>query len=119
MNFLYLREGWRVSFLEADCKTSLRKKLVFAFPEKIIDLAKRGGADFTSASRADIDYAINIGRGEHMAESHSGAVPTPSLTQESFCLTSSRALPHSIPGSSKARTTLHPASVRREILRHR
>ena len=55
--------GWYVSFLEADCKTVLRKKLAFAQPEKIFDLAKRGGAEFGECVRADLQRGIEIGRG--------------------------------------------------------
>jgi hypothetical protein len=62
MNFM-LREVWLISFLEPDCKTSLPVKLNFAIPEKIFDMAKRGGADMTSASRADLENAISKGRG--------------------------------------------------------
>ena len=62
MNFV-LRDGWSITFLEADCKTSLKRKLHFATADKIIDLASRGGADLTSASRCNLDYAISIGRG--------------------------------------------------------
>jgi len=63
MNFM-LREGrWWTTFLEADCKTSLNRKLYFINSDKIIDMARRGGADLTSASRCDLDYGISTGRG--------------------------------------------------------
>jgi hypothetical protein len=62
MNFM-LRDVWLISFLEADCKTSLPVKLNFAIPEKVFDMARRGGADMTSASRADLENAISKGRG--------------------------------------------------------
>lgn len=63
MNFMLIRDAWQISFLEADCRTSLRKKLRFAIPEKIFDMARRGGADLTSASRCDLELGISIGRG--------------------------------------------------------
>ncbi len=63
MNFLALHDGWRVTFLEADCRTSLPRRLMFATEEKIIDAAKRGGAEFTSATRCDLEHAIQNGRG--------------------------------------------------------
>jgi hypothetical protein len=57
------RQGWHVSFLEPDLKTSLRKHLTFASEKKIVELATRGGADLNLESRASIDHGIAIGRG--------------------------------------------------------
>jgi hypothetical protein len=57
------RNGWHVSFLEEDLKTSLRKHLTFASEEKIIELAQRGNADLNLESRAAIQHGIAIGRG--------------------------------------------------------
>lgn len=62
MNFM-LRDAWHISFLEADCKTSLPVKLNFATQEKIFEMARRGGADMTSASRADFENGMKMGRG--------------------------------------------------------
>ena len=63
MNFMLVRGGWHVAFLEADCKTSLRRKLVFHEPAKVMELAMRGGADRTSADKQAIEYAFTVGRG--------------------------------------------------------
>ena len=63
MNFMHRPGGWSVAFLEADCRTSLRRKLVFATEDKIFDLAKRGGAELTSEARSMLEHGINIGRG--------------------------------------------------------
>ena len=63
MNYAHMKEGWRVTFLDADCKTPLPKRLTFASSDKIVQLAKNGGADFTSASRCDLENGIQIGRG--------------------------------------------------------
>ena len=45
MQFTLAKEGWRVSFLEEDCKTSLPRKFIFQNEVKILDLARHGGAD--------------------------------------------------------------------------
>ena len=60
-----MRRGnaWCISFLEADCKTVLRRKLAFAQPEKIFDLAKRGGAEFGECVRIDLQRGMEKGRG--------------------------------------------------------
>jgi hypothetical protein len=63
MNFMLAGGAWHVAFLEAVCKTSLRRKLSFAIPEKILDMARRGGAELTSATRCDLETAIRTGRG--------------------------------------------------------
>ena len=57
------RNGWHVSFLEPDLKTSLRKHLTLASEEKIVELAERGNADLNLESRAAIQHGIAIGRG--------------------------------------------------------
>jgi hypothetical protein len=59
----FLRHGWYVQFLEENLKTPLRKKLTFADPAKIIELARRGGALKESETRAHLDYVIQKGRG--------------------------------------------------------
>jgi hypothetical protein len=46
----FLKSGWQVQFLEPDLKTPLPRKLTFADPEKIRELARRGGS---WASRID------------------------------------------------------------------
>jgi hypothetical protein len=57
------RDGWHVSFLESDLKTSLRKHLMFTSEQKIVELAERGNADLNLESRAAIQHGIGIGRG--------------------------------------------------------
>jgi hypothetical protein len=56
------RKGWHVAFLESDLTTSLGKQLTFADPQKIVELAKRGGAKITSEDRAMLAHGIEIGR---------------------------------------------------------
>jgi hypothetical protein len=63
MHFLNMAKGWYCQFLMDDLKTPLRRKLTFQEPEKIFDLAKRGGAEFTSADRQALEYGIQMGRG--------------------------------------------------------
>jgi hypothetical protein len=41
--YFVLRDGWHCQFLEADLKTPLPKKLFFTDPQKITQLARRGG----------------------------------------------------------------------------
>lgn len=62
MNFMH-RNRWTVSFLEADCRTSVGRCLTFSDPDKIIDLAQRGGATLDLATRQGIEHGISIGRG--------------------------------------------------------
>jgi hypothetical protein len=59
----FLRCGWQVQFLEADLKTPLPRKLTFANPEKIREIAKRGEARGTSEARQLLEHAIDVGRG--------------------------------------------------------
>jgi hypothetical protein len=40
----FLCRGWQVQFVEADLKTPPPRKLTFADPEKIRELARRGEA---------------------------------------------------------------------------
>jgi hypothetical protein len=61
--YFFKRGGWQVQFLEADLKTSLPRKLTFTDPEKIRELARRGGAWRDSESRQMLEYAIEVGRG--------------------------------------------------------
>lgn len=63
MSFQRLPKGWQVAFLEEDLRTSLRKKLSFHDEQKLVDLAKRGGACFDLAGRQAIENGISIGRG--------------------------------------------------------
>lgn len=63
MNFMLRGECWFVAFLEADCRTSLARKLRFTTEEKIYELAERGGAEMTSEARSMLAHGISIGRG--------------------------------------------------------
>lgn len=57
------RSGWYCQFLEEDCKTPLPKRLNFKDPQKILELAERGGAILNLEGRQAIDHAIRNGRG--------------------------------------------------------
>lgn len=59
----FLRQGWHVQFLEADVKTPLPRKLTFADPDKIRELARRGEAWGTLETRQMLEHAIENGRG--------------------------------------------------------
>ena len=62
MNFM-LRDSWHVSFLEADCRTSLPLKLTFAHSDKILEIHERWGADRLLDDRQAVEHGIEIGRG--------------------------------------------------------
>jgi hypothetical protein len=62
MTFFY-RQGWQVQFVEADLQTPLPRRFIFADPEKIRELARRGEAMGTSEARQTLEYAIQAGRG--------------------------------------------------------
>jgi hypothetical protein len=62
MNFMESRNGWRVSFLEADCTTVLARKLTFADPDKIRIMHQRFGSQLLDDKNA-LTHGINIGRG--------------------------------------------------------
>jgi hypothetical protein len=49
MQFMLAKDGWSVSFLEEDCRTSLPCHFVFQSELNILDMARRGGADFNLA----------------------------------------------------------------------
>jgi hypothetical protein len=59
--YFFKRGGWEVQFLLADLKTPLPRKLTFADPEKIRELARRGEALGTSESRLMLEYATRWG----------------------------------------------------------
>ena len=63
MQFMLMKIRWLCQFLEADLKTPLRKKLTFQTPDKVMELAMRGGADTALASRQGIDYGVSMGEG--------------------------------------------------------
>lgn len=62
MNFMNSSGGWYVSFLEADCKTSLPLKLNFAKADKILIMHERFGSPLLEDRHA-VDHGIEIGRG--------------------------------------------------------
>lgn len=62
MRFTF-RQGWRVTFLEADLKRTLPRSLTFADPDKIRQLARRGEAIGTSEGKLMLDDAIAHGGG--------------------------------------------------------
>ena len=62
MNFMR-RDGWSVTFLEADCKTSVGRRVAFTDPDRIIELAKRGGVTLDLSTRQAIEHGISMGRG--------------------------------------------------------
>ncbi len=62
MSFM-LRQGWHCQFLEEDLKTALPKKLALLNQDKIIELARRGGAVLNLEAEQAIRHAFEIGRG--------------------------------------------------------
>jgi hypothetical protein len=56
--YFFKRGSWEVQFLLPDLKTPLPKKLTFADPEKIRELARRGEALGTSEAKQMLEYAI-------------------------------------------------------------
>lgn len=59
----FLRGGWYCQFLEDDLKTSLPRTLTFQSSDKIMAMAKAGGAAKQLEDIAAIDHAIAVGRG--------------------------------------------------------
>ena len=62
MSFM-ARNGWHCQFLEEDLKTSLPKKLAFLSQDRMIELARRGGAVLNLETEQAIRHGIEIGRG--------------------------------------------------------
>jgi len=62
MSFM-LREGWHCQFLEQDLKTALPKKLALLSQDKILQLARRGGAVLDLEAEQAIRHAFETGRG--------------------------------------------------------
>jgi hypothetical protein len=62
MSFM-LREGWHCVFLEADCKTSLPRKLNFKDERKIFEIAERVASGPNLETRQALEHGIEIGRG--------------------------------------------------------
>jgi hypothetical protein len=63
MLYQQMHAGWQVSFLEQDLKTSLARTFIFQDKQKVIEMAKRGGADCTLAGRQAIEHGLQNGRG--------------------------------------------------------
>ena len=63
MHFMETHKGWCCQFLMEDLRTSLRRKFVFQDSQKIVEMAQKGGADFTSADRQALEFGISRGRG--------------------------------------------------------
>lgn len=59
MNFM-LSNGWHISFLEGDCRTSLPLKLTFADADKIREMYERFGSERTLADRAAVEHGIRL-----------------------------------------------------------
>jgi len=57
------RQGWYCQFLEADLKTSLPLKLNLDCPEKLIEMAERGGGLPNREADQMLRYGIEMGRG--------------------------------------------------------
>jgi hypothetical protein len=58
-----MRDGWRISFLEADCKTSLPLQLNFVSEDKIREMHTRYGASHVLEDQQGLEHGISIGRG--------------------------------------------------------
>ena len=63
MQFVNGEQGWRVTFLDRDLRTALPRTILIQDEQKIIDMARRGGADWTSADRETVEFAIRQGKG--------------------------------------------------------
>ncbi len=59
----FCRAGWQVQFTEADLKTPLPRRLTFASPDKIRQLARKGEALGDAESRQMLEAGIATGRG--------------------------------------------------------
>jgi len=57
------RDGWHVYFMLPDLQTHLPLKLTFSDPQKIVEMALRGGMDTGLETRAALEHGISIGRG--------------------------------------------------------
>jgi hypothetical protein len=62
MYFMH-RDGWHCQFLEEDLKTPLPKTLTFQSPDKLMELAERGGAAMNLEGRQALEGGIRSGRG--------------------------------------------------------
>jgi hypothetical protein len=62
MQFMSMN-GWHCQFLEKDLKTPAAKPLILGSAEKIMELARKGGADMKLEDVQAIEHAIQMGRG--------------------------------------------------------
>jgi hypothetical protein len=61
--YFFLRGGWCVQFSEGDHRKPLPRTVTFLDPEKVVEVAERGGALPDLAARQALDSAIEKGRG--------------------------------------------------------
>jgi hypothetical protein len=62
MLIMFARGGWSVTSLEEDLKTSLPRRFLFQTDVKILDMARRGGAEFGLAGRHRSGSMMESGR---------------------------------------------------------
>ena len=62
MNFVSVKDGWQITFLEHDCRTKLAMELTFADSDKIREMSQRNGSQ-VSADICSMEYGISLGRG--------------------------------------------------------
>ena len=62
MHFM-LANGWYCQFLEQDLKTTAGRPLTLSSPEKVLEMARRGGAAMKLEDIQAIEYGISTGRG--------------------------------------------------------
>jgi len=66
--------SWFCQFLEADAKTQLPRKLNFADPEKVRELARGAEARGDLESKQALEHGIETARGGVGAEVDAGAI---------------------------------------------
>jgi hypothetical protein len=66
--------GWKVQFLDADCRNTYPLRLRFEYPDKILEMFERWGADRDLKDRQALEFHLQRGRGklwlELAAEEH-------------------------------------------------
>ena len=55
MHFILVHRGWYCQFLKDDLRTPLRRKLTFSDPQKLLEIAQRGGADSALADKQALE----------------------------------------------------------------
>lgn len=63
LKFLRVDGLWRVSFLEANLRTPLRRRFSFTHDDKILEMAQRGGAELQLDDRQALDHGLKAGAG--------------------------------------------------------